>query len=465
VSSPDSDKSWSKARLERVYANFQSDRPEQVANLVNPEIAKPLHQNSIARMAVVLAAAGVLAVIGWIAFNGKSKSPVAIDSPTPVTVEDATANSEGWKAAATQSTANGLPVDVPVKTTPTVTPTVKPTPAAPVVKKVPAPVVKTVPAPVVAAAPRPQIIYKTIYRTLPARSQPLPRPAPVAVVKTLPRPKTAPRPVVILAKAPTAPPPSFIPIAGGRRTSVAIRPTTVRVKRRQPLASENILLARTLANSTAKTATLIPGTTVTGRSISPLQSSSTAASSPGKPGVNLRVALDRPLPTAGGDRIPIGAIVTFAATIDPQNGAITAVSGDVWSNGKTISMPPGAIAIQAANDRPLIATSFKPRTGDLARADTNNALLGAVGQVGEELTKSTTSINVGNGSTIIQQTNNPNILGAVLKGGFQTWATDQRQRTQTEVSQINALQPIQYLAQGTPVTLTVARPARIIIPR
>jgi hypothetical protein len=457
VSSPDSDKSWSKARLERVYANFQSDRPEQVANLVNPEIAKPLHQNSIARMTVVLAAAGILAVVGWIAFNGKSKSPVAIDPPTPVAVEDAAANSEGWKAAATQSTANGLPVDVPVKTTPTVTPTVKPTPAAPVVK--------TVPAPVVTAAPKPQIIYKTVYRTLPVRSQPLLRPTPAVVVKALPPPKTAPRPVVILAKPPTAPPSSFIPIAGGGRTRVAIKPTTVRVKRRQPLASENILLARTLANPTAKPAMLIPGTTVTGHLISPMQSS-TAASIPGKSGATrLNVALDRPLPTAGGDRIPIGTMVTFATTIDPQNGAVTAVSGNAWSNGKTISIPPGTIAIQAANNQPLIATSFKPRTGDLARADTNNALLGAVGQVGEELTRSTTSINVGNGSTIIQQTNNPNILGAVLKGGFQTWATDQRQRTQTEASQINALQPIQYLAQGTPVTLTVARPARIIIPR
>ena len=365
MSSPDSDKSWSKARLERVYANFQSDRPEQVANLVNPEIAKPLHQNSVARMTVVLAAAGVLAVVGWIAFNGKSKSPVAIDPPTPVAVEDAAANSEGWKAAATQSTANGLPVDVPVKTTPTVTPTVKPTPAAPVVKTVPTPVVKTVPAPVVTAAPKPQIIYKTVYRTLPVRSQPLPRPTPAVVVKALPPPpKTVPRPVVILAKPPTAPPPSFIPIAGGGRTRVAIKPTTVRVKRRQPLASENILLASTLANSTTKPATLVPGTTVTGHLISPMQSSATAANIPGKSGATrLNVALDRPLPTAGGDRIPIGAMVTFAATIDPQNGAVTAVSGNAWSNGKTISMPPGAIGIQAANNRPLIATSFKPRTG------------------------------------------------------------------------------------------------------
>jgi hypothetical protein len=179
----------------------------------------------------------------------------------------------------------------------------------------------------------------------------------------------------------------------------------------------------------------------------------------------MKVALDQPLRMMNGRQIPAGAMVMFSATIDPQNGAIAAVSGDAWHNGKTISIPQGSISIQTANKQPLIATSFKPRTGDLARADTNNALLGAVGQVGEELTKSTASVNVGNGSTIIQQTNNPNIVGAVLKGGFQTWSTDQRVRTQAEASQILATQPIQYLAQGTPVTLIVDRPATIAIPR
>jgi hypothetical protein len=179
----------------------------------------------------------------------------------------------------------------------------------------------------------------------------------------------------------------------------------------------------------------------------------------------MKVAIDRPLRTMGDRQIPAGAMVVFAATIDPQNGAIAAVSGDAWHNGKTISIPQGAISIQTANKQPLIATSFKPRMGDLAKADVNNALLGAAGQVGEEFTKSTASVNVGNGSTIIQQTNNPNIFGAVLKGGFQTWATDQRQRTQTEASQILTAQPIQYLSQGTPVTLIVNRPATIAIPR
>jgi hypothetical protein len=202
---------------------------------------------------------------------------------------------------------------------------------------------------------------------------------------------------------------------------------------------------------------------VVGHLLSPMQSNSGKQNSPGA--ISMKVALDQPLRMVSGQQIPAGTMVVFSATVDPQNGAIAAVSGDAWHNGRTISIQQGAISIQATNKQPLIATSFKPRMADLGKADVNNALLGAAGQVGDELTKSTASVNVGNGSTIIQQTNNPNILGAVLKGGFSSWATDQRQRTQTEASQIIATQSIQYLPQGTTVTLTVDSPAQVGIPK
>jgi hypothetical protein len=135
VSNPNG-KSWSKERLERVYADFQSDRPEQVSNLINPVVAKPLYQNSIARMLVVLGAASCLALVGWIAMNGRSTTDRVATETTPVNVEDANGNSEGWKAAADRGTANGLPIDVPVKTpTPAAT---QPTSVKPIVRSIPA---------------------------------------------------------------------------------------------------------------------------------------------------------------------------------------------------------------------------------------------------------------------------------------------------------------------------------------
>jgi hypothetical protein len=446
VSSPKGN-SWSKKRLEQVYTDFEADRPEQVSNLVTPVVRKPLHQNSIARAIVVLGAAACMALVGWIAFNGKSKPESVVDEPSAPPVEDAQGNSEGWKAAASQGTANGLPVDVPKNTptaTPTSPPTVKPTPKTTTpAKPTPAKPVAVRPT----APPKPQIVYKTVLAPS--------KPAPIVVSKP---PKMTSSPIVRAPIVAKAPPKSFIPIGG----SGSRQPRSPTVKTaRKPLASENALLSNT--NRRVKRDTLIPGTSVVGHLLSPLQSNSGKQNSPGA--ISMKVALDQPLRMMSGQQILAGTMVVFSATVDPQNGAIAAVSGDAWHNGKTISIPQGAISLQATNKQPLIATSFKPRMADLAKADTNNALLGAAGQVGDELTKSTASINVGSSSTIIQQTNTPNYLGAVLKGGFQNWATDQRQRTQTEASQIIATQSIKYLPQGTAVTLTVDSPAQVGIPQ
>jgi hypothetical protein len=362
---------------------------------------------------------------------------------------------------------------------PTPSPTASPTPSS-----TPSPTPKVTPSsspsPIVAKAtpPPPQIIYKTVYKTLPPvktpprivyKTFPAPRPVPIPISKTPPSPptKAIPRPIIV-AKAPApskTATQSFIPLGSAGAVQRPIRPIrtasrpTLPVRSRSPLASENILLGATVPPKISLLATIVPGTTITGHLLSPMQSSG-GNGSQGR-ATMIRVALDQPLKTNGGYQIPNGAFISFSATVDPQNGAVAATSGDGWDNGKTISIPPGAISLQSANKQPLVATAFAPKSGDLARADTSNALLGAAGEVGNELTKGTSSINVGNGSTIIQNSSNPNIVGAVLKGGFQTWATDQRQRTQNNASQILAGQPIQYLAQGTPVTLTVNTPATI----
>jgi hypothetical protein len=254
VSSPNSSKSWSKERLATVYSKFQNDQPEQISNLTNPTINKPLHENSIARAVIVLSAAGLFAMVGWIAFSRNSQpTPMAAEtSQTTAKVEDAEGNSEGWKAAATQGTSNGLPVDVPARPSPTPTPIAKPTPVATAVKATPTPI----------PTPTPQIIYKTntVYKTLPA-----PRPVPIPVSKTPPNTQTATRPVIIANATPKTPlPSSFIPLGGaGMVQNRPIRPTRTAIRtKRTPLASENVLLGTTTGATKMTVGTIIPGTTV-----------------------------------------------------------------------------------------------------------------------------------------------------------------------------------------------------------
>jgi hypothetical protein len=393
----------------------------------------------------------LVGIISFFMFGGSSKNQVAsldpvASKPQPQKDDrDKKIEELQQKMAADNQKRDMEAMNSKPSPSPTTSPAVTPSPAPIVQKATPTP------------TPTPQIIYKTntVYKTLPA-----PRPVPIPGSKTPSNTQTVTRPAIIANATPKTPPPSFIPLGGaGMVQNRPIRPTRTAIRtKRTPLASENVLLGTTTGATKMTVGTIVPGTTVTGHLLSPMQSNS----GNGNQGTTaIKVALDQPLRTNGGYQLPTGTVVSFAATINPQNGAVSAISGDAWNNGKVISIPPGAISIQSANNQPLIATAFAPKTGDLAKADINNALLGAGGEIGNELTKGSSSINVGNGSTIIQNSSNPNILGAVLKGGFQTWATDQRQRTQTSASQILSAPPIQYLAQNTPVKLTVNSPATI----
>jgi hypothetical protein len=420
---------------------------EEKEFIADGQINRPAYRNPFLNFPLILIATlGGFGTVAYMFFGNVISSPEApkvAKPPTETTLDNTDQQRLAESEAKLAMGGSQKAFESHNKPTPTPTATTQPASAKPAVQPTPAPTARTIPA-------KPQIVYKTIVKTVPAPSKPalvIPKASPVAMVP-------------IVAKAP---PKSFIPIGGNvSRPTRPTRSPTVKTAR-APLASENVLLSNT-SNIRVKTDTLIPGTSVVGHLLSPMQSSSgSKQNSPGA--ISMKVALDQPLRTMGGLQIPAGAMVVFAATIDSQNGAIAAVSGDAWHQGKTISIPQGAISLQATNKQPLIASSFKPRMADLAKADTNNALLGAAGQVGDELTKSTASINVGSSSTIVQTTNNPNIWGAVLKGGFSTWATDQRQRTQTEASQIIATQSIQYLSQGTTVTLTVDSPAQVSIPQ
>jgi hypothetical protein len=421
---------WSKENLTTALNKTKAELPATLPAMTVATTKKPLYQNSLAKAGIVLGGSAALAALGLLFFANppeKAATPVA-EAPK---VEDPEGNTDGWNAAAKQSTANGLAVDVP--TDKPLVPATQPSPTAKpsATAKTKTTVAKVTPA-TPAVSTKPQIVYRTA-------SQP------------------------VVTKAPAQ---SFIPFGGGQvaprqrpvaTAPVAVTPKVIRAPK-APLPSEQFLLARGAYRPADQ---LVSGATVPGRLSSAMQSSQsgTAAST------MIRVFLDKPLLTNKGFMIPKGATIAFNAVVNPQNGAVTAESMGGEYLGKKILIPKGSIALQAANNQPLIATEFKPRMGDLATADRNNAFFGAAGEIGNELTKGQASINVGNGSTIIQQTNNnPNILGAVLKGGAQTYANDQRQRTQQEASKIMAGQPVQFLPPGTPVSLTVVNPAMVRIP-
>jgi cytoskeletal protein RodZ len=406
------------------------------------QINRPAHRNPFYNFPLILVGTlGAFGIVGYMFFGNfmsSQEAPKVAKSPTSGSTLD---NTDQQKLAESQAK---LAMGGSQKAFESHNKPASPTPgASPSATSSPTTIKPTTPPAVTKASPSvtktsPPIVYRTMQ--------------PVAKASATPQPS----------------PQSFIPLGNGqavpRQRAVATSPAPVatasKVVRppKVPLASEQFLLVQGAYKPAAQ---LISGATVPGRLSSAMQSSGQGNNAPNM----LRVVLDRPLSTNKGLIIPSGATIAFNANVNPQNGAVTAESLDGEYLGKKILIPKGSIALQAANNQPLIATEFKPRMGDLATADRNNAFWGAAGEVGNELTKGQTSINVGSGSTIIQQANNsPNIPGALLKGAAQNYANDQRQRTQQEATKIMAGQPVQFLAAGTPVSLTVINPAMVRIP-
>jgi hypothetical protein len=293
---------------------------------------------------------------------------------------------------------------------------------------------------------------------------------PKIVYKTTPQPKPSP---VVVAKAPTSPlpsPQSFIPIGNAQQVQ---RPERRGRPQRQPLvASEKAFLDSLKPKVKAAPAAPVGDPLIAGQTISVHLMSTVQFTNQGqKDQTAMQVMTDQPLRTSSGGQIPRGSILLFQASVNPQNGSINAISGDAIYNGKTIRIQKGAMSLEVTNKErttrsPLVAQSVNLREGELATADRNNALLGIASGIGDELTKGSSSVTVGNGSTIINQGNNvPNIWGGALKGASQSVLTDQRQRTQTKASQILSAPPAQSLRGDIPLLLTVTFPAPISIVR
>jgi hypothetical protein len=422
------------------YAEYESDTelrsksPSETPDVVPRHEADPSdylrpQERPIVQGAIIFGGLFVVAgaIFWW--FGGDTGKPVAkVPSVEPSAIQtqasdQALSEAEGKLALQEQNRqAEKLAAEAKQAK---VNPSAKPSPSASA--KVP-PVVKQ---------QKPQIVYKTAPQLKPSPVQPSPQ--------------------------------SFIPIGNGQQAQRREK----RVKQpRQPLvASEKAFLDSLKPKAKAAPAApvgdpLIAGGSAGARLMATLQFNSSSQSQNGQAqGQPMQVVLEQALKTSSGSEIPRGSILLFQAATNSQSGAVTATSGDAMYNGRLIRIPKGAITIQSPNGDPLIAKSYRPGMDGLAAADRNNAILGGVSAVGDELTKGSATTVIGNGSTVVSQNNTPNIFGAVAKGAFGGWSTDQRQRTQAEATKLLAAPPVQILPLNTPFRVTVTFPAPISFTR
>ena len=387
-----------------------------------------------------------------------------------------------------------------------------PTPAATegVTKPVAKTDVKAVPTkakvePVVTATPQTPIYKPTPSTPSPiARSYPLPAPIPIynllkPVARNRNDPKSIARPITPVRQKPvltaraiiTAPKPVFATraVANTTRTvSTATRPfTQVVLQSWQQQSAQGTFGGR----STLVASVATPGSKSSAENVSPyLASESEIYGSPGQPPKTISIGAKSlgiilsPIQIAAGDSteqivtigldqpvidrdgkvvIPAASQVQFRVSV-LNNGWLRASSTKAYIDGREITID-GSFALTTDTGTPLVAQSLQFGEDIIAKQDQRNFILGALQNLGKVLTQpnTTSSTTAGNGgfSSNSSSTSNPNVVGAILDGGFSPLAAQQMTRSTAEINRLLTASRMWYLPVGTVIKITAVKSLRI----
>jgi Bacterial conjugation TrbI-like protein len=229
----------------------------------------------------------------------------------------------------------------------------------------------------------------------------------------------------------------------------------------QPLASEQYVITQ----STAPQARIIlPGAKASGQILNPIQLAANDAQ-----GQTILISLFQPLTSTDGKMVlPAGATQIAFKINALDNGWIRGVSDKVYLNGQELAVPAGSFALTAQTGEPLVARLMQFGNSEIDAQNRTSFVYGALKNVGAVLTQpdtqSTVSSGVGGFTSSSSSQSKPNILGAVLQGGFNPLAQQQTQRSEAEVQQLLKATRLWFLPQGTNVQISVNQPLTLSLP-
>lgn len=202
---------------------------------------------------------------------------------------------------------------------------------------------------------------------------------------------------------------------------------------------------------------IVPGTRARGEVIAPV---AWAGDVDGTVGA---VELSEDLVSGGAVIMPAGtqlivSIRTMSASgmMDLQVNSIVLPS----SGYEQMQIPSGAISIQGGDGQVLMAKDMSGQEGELRQLDHNQALLGALGQIGSLLNRpdsQSTSTGAG-GSFSTANYGSPSILGAILEGGANTMIASQQARNQDRADRLEELPSVWVLESGTDIEIFINQP-------
>ena len=140
-----------------------------------------------------------------------------------------------------------------------------------------------------------------------------------------------------------------------------------------------------------------------------------------------------------------------------QLNVIKVISED---NGQLIekSLPKNAMMVRAPQGKPLVADKYPNQGGAIARMDLGLFVLGGIGKGAELFNRTESQVTVGDGSTVVTNTNNRrNIAAGILEGGLNSVVPQISQRNQQAIARMMQQTNVWFLPAGKEVEIYVNR--------
>jgi hypothetical protein len=175
----------------------------------------------------------------------------------------------------------------------------------------------------------------------------------------------------------------------------------------------------------------------------------------------LIVQLEQPLKNQQGEvLLKAGNQIIFELTNVQETGLVISEAIALIQDGVEYILPPGVLQIRGEEGDPLLAELKNNVAGEIASRDRKMFVFGALGKVGEILnrpdtTTNTTTTDSSFSQTVISSTDEPNLWGAVLEGGFNPLTEQIKERNQQEIDELLNRPQLWYIPSGQRVQIFV----------
>ena len=176
------------------------------------------------------------------------------------------------------------------------------------------------------------------------------------------------------------------------------------------------------------------------------------------------VRLNQPLVDSSGQvLLPSGTLAVFEVNSVHPSGLVDFNSVALIVNGQEYRLPPGVISIRGEDGNPLMAQKYDDKGPEIAGMDASTVIFGSLANVGRVLnqpkdeeyedfdsafsSRRRTRINRGD----------PNLLGAVLEGGFTPLLQQIQRRNSQAIAQIQSRPNLWYITPNKKVVVFVNR--------